>query len=75
VHDAFVDLARRHPGATLLVISHSGVIRTLRRHHGAPDKRLHNLEGCWFDVSESGVHSVGSFVSPLATTGDATESL
>jgi probable phosphoglycerate mutase len=75
VHESFVDLARRHPGSTLLVISHSGVIRTLRRHHGVADKRLHNLEGCWFDVSAAGVHSVGSFVSPLATTGDATESL
>ncbi len=75
VHESFVDLARQHPGSTLLVISHSGVIRTLRRHHGVADKRLHNLEGCWFDVSAAGVHSVGSFVSPLATTGDATESL
>lgn len=75
VHSSFVELASRHPGSTLLVISHSGVIRTLRRHHGVTDKRLHNLEGCWFDVSDAGVHSVGSVVSPLATTGVASESL
>ena len=74
-HRAFVDLAVRYPGATLLVVSHSGLIRTLRRHHGASDRRLHNLEGCWFDVSGEGVHSVGAVWSPLTTDGDATESL
>jgi len=75
VHDSLIDLVRRHAGSTLLVVSHSGVIRTLRRHHNVADRRLHNLEGCWFEVAASGVTAVGEFVSPLSTSGDAGDSL
>lgn len=43
-------IAGHHRGGEVLVISHGGVIRAARRLLGAPDARLPNLAGSWFEV-------------------------
>ena len=48
---AFVDIAAASPGAEVLVISHGGGIRAVRRMLGAPDARLPNLSASWFTVT------------------------
>ncbi|MFM8907398.1 MAG: histidine phosphatase family protein, partial [Actinomycetota bacterium] len=62
-------------GERVLVISHSGVIRTIRRVLAVHDRRLHNLEGCYFHVSNAGDLLAGEFVSftssSRAVTNDA----
>ncbi|MFZ9706628.1 MAG: histidine phosphatase family protein [Ilumatobacteraceae bacterium] len=50
----------------VLVVSHSGVIRTIRRMMEVPDRRLHNLEGCYFHLDADGRLVAGDFIS-LAT--------
>ena len=52
---AFVDIAAASPGGEVLVISHGGVIRAVRRFLGAPDARMPNLGGSWFTVAGSEV--------------------
>lgn len=55
VTDTLLDIATRHSMSTGLVVTHSGVIRVLRRRLGQPDQRNHrNLEGCWFTLTVSG---------------------
>jgi len=54
-----------------LVVSHSGVIRTIRRVMQVHDRRLHNLEGCYFATDDSGRLHAGDFVS-LSTRSRAT---
>jgi len=70
---ALCDLARS--GERMLVVSHSGVIRTIRRVMKAHDRRLHNLEGCFFHLSDAGELMAGEFVllstSSRAVTNDA----
>ncbi|MFM8957240.1 MAG: histidine phosphatase family protein, partial [Actinomycetota bacterium] len=62
-------------GERVLVVSHSGVIRTIRRVLAVHDRRLHNLEGCYFHVSNAGDLLAGEFVSfsssSRAVTNDA----
>jgi broad specificity phosphatase PhoE len=48
---------------SVLVVSHSGVIRTLRRVMDVQDRRLHNLEGCYFDSDTNGNLIAGDFVT------------
>jgi broad specificity phosphatase PhoE len=69
-----VDIGLRCRGGMGLVISHSGVIRTMRRAMNASNPRLPNLGGCWFHVREDETLLVGDLVTVL---GDAasTESL
>lgn len=59
----------------VLVVTHSGVIRTVRRMMQVHDRRLHNLEGCHFTIDTEGNLVAGEFialVSPThATTNDA----
>ena len=55
-------------GDAVLVVSHSGVIRTIRRMMEVHDRRLHNLEGCYFHLDERGELVAGDFVSLAATT-------
>ena len=59
----------------VLVVSHSGVIRTIRRLMKVPDRRLHNLEGCHFTSNAAGQLVVGDFISLVsnarATTNDS----
>jgi broad specificity phosphatase PhoE len=41
-------LLRGDEGATILVVTHGGVIRTLERHHEVPSVPVPNLGGRWF---------------------------
>lgn len=49
-------IAAEHPGGEVLVITHGGLMRTLRRALLADDSamRFTNLGGCWFDVHADG---------------------
>jgi len=47
---AFIDIAAQSPGEEVLVVSHGGVIRAVRRLLGASDGRMANLSASWFDV-------------------------
>ena len=71
--DALVDHAR--DGKSVLVVSHSGVIRTVRRMLNVHDRRLRNLEGCYFAVGPENSLVAGDFVALSAaaepTTNDA----
>jgi broad specificity phosphatase PhoE len=53
--DAFCDIAEQHPGEEVLVVSHGGAIRAVRRLVGAPDARVGNLTASWFTVSGTDV--------------------
>lgn len=59
----------------VLVVTHSGVIRTVRRMMQVHDRRLHNLEGCHFAIDTEGNLVAGDFVALVApthvTTNDA----
>lgn len=52
---ALTDIARAHPGGEVLVVSHAGVIRGLRRVVGSSDGHIANLGGSWFDVTDETV--------------------
>jgi probable phosphoglycerate mutase len=52
----------------VLVVSHSGVIRTVRRMMQVHDRRLHNLEGCHFAVDRDGNLVAGEFIALVAPT-------
>jgi broad specificity phosphatase PhoE len=58
---ALRDLARRHPGGEVLVVSHSGVVRSLERHLAVAGPILANLAGTWFEVDGEAI-SVGERV-------------
>lgn len=62
---AISDIAYRCQGGTALVVSHSGVIRTLRHALGVGNPRLPNLGGCWFRVHRDGHVSAGDIVTLL----------
>jgi probable phosphoglycerate mutase len=55
---ACADIARAHPGAEVLVISHAGLIRTLREHCGHQPLRIANLDGAWFHADEHGLATI-----------------
>ena len=57
-------------GEHTLIVSHSGVIRTVRRIMTVHDRRLHNLEGCTFSLDESGQLRAHDFVTLVANTRD-----
>lgn len=50
VSASFADLAARFADGSVLVVSHAGIVRVLRRRLGAPDERIANLGGSWFTV-------------------------
>jgi probable phosphoglycerate mutase len=58
----FVDIALAHPGGEVLVISHGGVIRAVRRALGATSGRMPNLGASWFTV-QTGEICVGELVA------------
>ena len=61
MHAAILDVAAgRAPGARLLLVGHSGAIRSLRRSIGGDDVRIANLGGFWFHVD-------GETITPGAT--------
>lgn len=70
VRRTLIDLAQEHhhdfTAGAGLVVTHSGVIRVMRRVLGYPDQRNHrNLEGCWFGVSNDGTLSVEESINVL----------
>lgn len=50
VSSALVDLAQQFPGGEVLCVAHAGVIRVMRRAHGAVDTRITNLGGCYYTI-------------------------
>ncbi|MEY4365030.1 MAG: hypothetical protein RLZZ305_374 [Actinomycetota bacterium] len=54
VSAAFSDISARHTGGEVLVVSHAGVLRVMRRHLGVADQRIANLGGSRFTVHGSG---------------------
>ncbi len=62
---AFVDIATKCHGGRALVISHSGVIRTIRRELKVTDTKLENLGGCWFDVRPDGQITAGRIITVI----------
>lgn len=61
---ALFDLRRHLGSGTVLVVSHSGTIRSLRHRWGDPAPRLPNLAGTWFDVHDGAI-TVGTEVHLL----------
>jgi broad specificity phosphatase PhoE len=52
---AFVDIAAASPGGEVLVVSHGGGIRAVRRMLGCNDARLPNLGASWFTVRDTSI--------------------
>lgn len=48
---AFADIAKYHAGGCILVVSHGGVLRLLRRLLTGSEHRFPNLSGSWFEHS------------------------
>ncbi len=68
---AFASLAMAQPGATVLGVSHGGVIHALERVHdgGGGWQRLDNLTGRWFEIDQDGWRSVGERVALVPDGG------
>lgn len=66
---AFGDIARFHPGGCVLVVSHGGVLRLLRRLLTGSEHRFPNLGGSWFEHDSTddghGGWRAGSLLFPL----------
>jgi broad specificity phosphatase PhoE len=56
---ALHDIVAAAPGATVVVVSHGGVIRALERHHGGDPEPLPNLGGRWFTTRGDGAFTLG----------------
>jgi probable phosphoglycerate mutase len=52
VYPCLVDHAARHPGGSVLAVTHAGVIYALERHLELPRELLANLSGRWFEVGD-----------------------
>ena len=65
---AFARIADSSRGGEVLVVSHAGLIRTLRRALDAPDMRFTNLGGCWFYVFDDGTVAAGEPVQLVDPT-------
>ncbi|MFM8794497.1 MAG: histidine phosphatase family protein [Acidimicrobiales bacterium] len=57
VSASFTDLSGRFGGGNVLVVSHAGIVRVMRRRLGAPDERIANLGGSWFTVRPSHIEA------------------
>lgn len=63
---ALLRLAHLHPGETVLVATHGGVIRTVERHLGLnPPPTTPNLGGRWIDVCDGGRLEAGRAALPV----------
>jgi len=62
---ALRDIAAEHPGGQVLVVSHGGVIRAVRRELGADDPHLPNLSGTWLGAHDDGRLVAGDVVRLL----------
>lgn len=72
---ALADIAVAHPGGDVLVVSHGGTIRALRRLLGAHDERVANLAGSWFVGRADRTLVPGDLVAPLAAAQTADDVL
>ena len=61
---ALADIAKFHAGGCVLVVSHGGVIRLLRRHFAGKEHRFPNLGGSWFEF-DGNQWQAGSLLFPL----------
>lgn len=50
--EALIDIAARHPGASVVAVTHSGAMRNLDRSLGDHDPSIPNLAARWYDVNE-----------------------
>jgi broad specificity phosphatase PhoE len=50
--EALIDIAARHPGASVVAVTHSGAMRNLDRSLGDHDPSIPNLAARWYDVKE-----------------------
>ncbi len=50
--EALIDIAARHPGASIVAVTHSGAMRNLDRSLGDHDPSIPNLAARWYDVNE-----------------------
>jgi broad specificity phosphatase PhoE len=66
-------VAADHPGETVLVVTHGGVIGALSRSLGGPVRRFGHLCGLWIDVLPSGLRA-GAVVSLLGPDPAVTDS-
>lgn len=64
-HEAFEGLAQRNQGGQIVVVSHSGTIRTLVKSVSGRGPRLANLAGVWLDWHRGEI-AVGDEVHPLS---------
>lgn len=65
---AFRRIADATPGGEVLVVSHAGLLRAVRRELGATDVRFTNLTGCWFHVHPDGRVAAGDTVELIDPT-------
>ncbi len=54
--EAVLELALQVTGGEILIVSHGGTIRSLKRSLGGGDERFGNLEGSWFTVTGDNLH-------------------
>lgn len=66
VSECLADIAAQCPGGEVLVVSHAGVLRTMRAACGEEPQRVDNLAGAWFDVYPDGRLAAGAATSSLA---------
>jgi broad specificity phosphatase PhoE len=57
VYPCLIDLARTHPGDSVLAVSHAGVLYALETHLDLPRQALPNLSGRWFEVRDAALHA------------------
>jgi broad specificity phosphatase PhoE len=50
--EALIEIAARHPGASVVAVTHSGAMRNLDRSLGDHDPSIPNLAARWYDVNE-----------------------
>jgi broad specificity phosphatase PhoE len=56
---ALREIAAAEPGATVIVVTHGGVIRTVERHHDADPEPVPNLGGRWLVTADTGRFVLG----------------
>ncbi len=62
---ALIELSQHCDGGTGMIVSHSGVIRTMRHLLEVPNPRLANLSGSWFFVHADDTVSAGDIVTVI----------
>ena len=68
IRDILDEVHRANRTPQTLVVSHSGVLRTIRRRMKLFDRRLHNLEGCHFTLDSGGTLVAGDIITLVAGT-------